>query len=397
MIKDLFVIFSFRRMKKPLVAFVLSLVAMSLFLVNACWKWSLGLESSLLGKYEMARRALSSSDDSLPQEVFLVNVAYDRQLADISDEWGLPVGNTDITDRSKLYHLLSQLHQLGDYRYIVLDIDLNANSCQTNIDDSLYQLIGRMSRIVVPDGGFESMMSPQIETKSASSVYVTNILNDKCSKYPLVSNSRPSVALKMYEELSGVSLSPSLFMYSDGNGCLPKTLPLSISYYIDGAYSEEGEKIYYNMGTDLLDDSSDCPAIELARDKVVLIGDYVERDMHPTYLKDMPGTLIHYNAYRSLVEQRAYIDGWLLLLLWLVCMYITLTQLYDISLNDMLAQHMHIRNGVWQFVLTWLDYTLLLEAIMITYYIYKTQVYEILLLAIYLTIQKNVICWTKRK
>ena len=353
-------------LKTALLALVASLVAMSVFFVNACQEWSLGLEGSLLGRYEVARSAVTVDYGNMPSDALLVNVAYDRQLTDISDELGIPVGNTDITDRNKLFRLLSALHRSDDYRYILLDVELCADGCHTSIDDSLCQLIGSMSRIVLPDGGGVGLLPPRLQRKSAPAVYVTNIINNKCSKYPLIYDGRPSVALQMYEETAGVNLSPSLFMYSDGRGCLPGNLPLSVRYYINGAYTADGEKNYYNMGADLLGEESGEALTELAKGKMVLIGDFVERDMHATYRIDLPGILVHYNVWRSLMEHRAYMSFWLLALLLLMCFAITIAQLKGFSFADMLSRRVHIDNAVWRASLTWLDYTLLLEVIMLS-------------------------------
>ena len=48
-----------------------------------------------------------------------VNVAYDKEFVEATDEYGLPVGQTQITDRQKLLQLLQELKRRNDYKYIL--------------------------------------------------------------------------------------------------------------------------------------------------------------------------------------------------------------------------------------------------------------------------------------
>ena len=65
-------------------------------------------------------------------------------------------------------------------------------------------------------------------------------------------------------------------------------------------YGGNGEKSYYNMGSDLLSNYSGQDISTLAKNKLVFIGDMVE-DVHDTYSGLKPGTVITYHALRSLL------------------------------------------------------------------------------------------------
>ena len=52
--------------------------------------------------FERARSICGMNTDSLPDDLLIVNIAYDRQLVDVTDNDGIVKGNTDITDRQKL-------------------------------------------------------------------------------------------------------------------------------------------------------------------------------------------------------------------------------------------------------------------------------------------------------
>ena len=55
-------------------------------------------------------------------EAVFVNVAYDKQLIERYDGYGMNVGNADITDRAKLRSFLEVLQKTNTFKYIFLDV-----------------------------------------------------------------------------------------------------------------------------------------------------------------------------------------------------------------------------------------------------------------------------------
>ena len=80
-----------------------------------------------------------SYDDAL-----FVNVEYDKDLAFRTED---TLRKVAVTDRAKLYKLLSTLDSSRTYKYVILDVLFDKND-STAYDDSLYNLIGRMDNIV---------------------------------------------------------------------------------------------------------------------------------------------------------------------------------------------------------------------------------------------------------
>ena len=78
-------------------------------------------EVEVLQDWDRVKTLFRWKGDSVPDEVLLVNVAYDKQLVDFSKE-GIPVGQVPITDRWKLFHFLQQAKEANNYRYILLDV-----------------------------------------------------------------------------------------------------------------------------------------------------------------------------------------------------------------------------------------------------------------------------------
>lgn len=371
---------------------VSSCVALVIYIINASMNISIGLESSLLENYEKVLSLLQLSyHDSIPPEVMPINVAYDRQLVEVNDDLGIPCGNTDITDRSKLFWILKILNEAANYKYIILDVDISIKGNITNIDDSLFTLIENMKHILLPYPEQEGLPNEKISSKLAPSSYATSIWSDKCIKYPLFLNNQKTIALRMYDDLFNHQTSTFMGFIKDECSILTKSQPLVFPYRIRGAYKEDGIKNYYNLGADLM--ANDSPALirDLAQNKIVMIGDFIERDMHDTFLKPQPGVLIHYNAYRTLVEKRASISLGFIFLLWLLCVIITLFQLKKKSFSNIISHFIRIKSSFWIYVSEGINYTLLFSSICILGYVIYDRIYEVLIFSLFFPIQKLII------
>ena len=352
---------------------------------------SFGLETDMIEKYTTILGFSKDNNSHTPKNVLLVNIAYDRQLVDVKDELGIPVGNTDLTDRKKLFYFLNALHKSKKYRFILLDIDLSKKQGKTIYDDSLCNLISIMDRIAIPSPVTGDLLSPKLMKKSYPSLYTKLLWNDKCAKYPLVCDGKLSIASYMYQEINKNNITSFCGIIFDNNGMLPSSICLTLPYYIKSAYQEDGEKNYYNLGSDILTDGDSNVISGLSDNKIILIGDFVERDMHNTYLGIQPGVMIHYNIYDSLLSGRAYITINILLLIWIVCFFLTMLQFHSISLTEIIAKIIHVKNQAAITFLTWIDYTLLFELISFYIFIFYGKIYELIIMSTYLTLQKYII------
>ena len=61
-------------------------------------------------------------DKALDEDVVFINIANDKQLVDVADEFAIPIGNAAITDRAKLELLLRLIQSSADYQYVLLDV-----------------------------------------------------------------------------------------------------------------------------------------------------------------------------------------------------------------------------------------------------------------------------------
>ena len=116
-----------------------------------------------------AGRDKTSADD-----VVFINVAYDKQLVGIADEFGIPVGNAAVTDRQKLAKLLEIIEDSDSYQYVMLDVFFESGYA-TDADSALFSRITGMDRIVIPKHTDGILWSDVLEAKSAYADYATSI------------------------------------------------------------------------------------------------------------------------------------------------------------------------------------------------------------------------------
>ena len=235
-----------------------------------------------------------------------IKVKKDRSLVPVVDGFGIPIGEVDITDRAKLAQLLSCLKEYDNYRYILCDIAFN-DEYKTADDSLLYGLITSMQRIVVPS---ESPVLPaSLSQKAAPSAYKVFHHGDPFMKYQYLIDDERTIPLKMWNDISGNDLFRHWWGYSSTRRAISNnTAVLDFTHILNYAKqtesSREGnlnleKKMVYHLGADILD--ADCPP-PMFEDRIILIGDFFEQDMHDTAIGQVPGVLLLYAAYRGLVD-----------------------------------------------------------------------------------------------
>ena len=238
---------------------------------------------------------------SYPEDsVLCVNVAFDKQLADAYSEAGFKVGQSDVTDRSKLLRFLRIAGQ-ADYRYIFLDVRF-PEGLKTENDEELFSLIKGMPRLVLSNhssyGGY-SIADSSLLSKSALADYRMTAFTG-FTRYQYLQHGQ------MEQERADFTLR------------------------------------YPYLGAHYLDWNTDEELVRSLKDKIILIGDFDE-DLHQTYVGDVPGAMLSFLGWWELHTSRHIVPLWLIL---------TLLVLYSIIVFLLLTPH---RN--------WYDYVPLLNRI----------------------------------
>ena len=303
--------------KKKLIWMIIVPAIVSLLLTVSCYYyWNARFT---FGFGDMSVRASSAFKDLLFEQkksfddVIAVNVSYDRTLEPYADEFGIPVGVIDITDRAKLLAFMDSLSVWDNYKYIVCDISFDGFT--TQYDSALFARLGGMRDIVVAGGDPESCPVDLLGV-SANSDYDQLMSGDGFLKYNyFTKDGGESMAYRMWKDLDNGRIRKHWWGYSsNGKLCVCSLIP-DLEFITRNDWSYDGEKNIYNLGADVL---SVPESVRLFDDRIILIGDFKEFDFHDTIKNEVAGTAIIYNAYLALKDNDHIVRWPVLLILFVV-------------------------------------------------------------------------------
>lgn len=349
--------------------------------MNVYWPWT-GGEKMKLQICEWAKQRLRKQDtgSDMFDSVMRVNVHYDK-VFELERVDGKPKGKESVADHRKLLEFLRKLKEYDNYKYIMLDLYIEKDIAQ-ECDSELISLIESMDRIVVPIplGGLEKI-DKRLVYHAAMAKYGSTLWENDFVKYPYYSDGVKSIPLKMYEDITGRTISDYKLLAWD-RGIARKNVLLTYEF------RELGSP--YHLGLGILGDSLEEVKSEgilnkpqKFKDKYILIGDFNE-DSHNTFLGEMSGTAINFNAFISLLHGKHRPS-----LPMILVMYVIFTGLVYLTLTRSRA----VSGGFWSYG-TWL------LVFCITVYLLFNEVYEILVLSVVYSvfnwfIKHNVITNTK--
>ena len=239
---------------------------------------------------ELLKNKTGLSEKTDYKDALFINVSYDKQLIDKNDDMGMPIGNTDITDRSKLLNILSRLDSIGQHRYIILDVRFE-KGYDSEADSALFAKLKGMDNITIASHKDIELADSALKKKAAISDYASTIVATNFTRYKYLYDSQPSMPLYAYREMTGKTITRHGFLYTcDGRLCHNSAF-LNFPAKAFSEYDESGNKTYYNLGSDILESYSDSDLAVLTKDKMVFIGDMTE-DVHDTYSGLKPGSVI---------------------------------------------------------------------------------------------------------
>ena len=330
------------------------------------------------------------------QEMLLVNIAYDKQLIEKTDEYGMPAGNTDITDRTKLLEFLHFLRSTNQYRYIFLDVRFENGYCGTEADSALFAEIRSMRNIVIANHSDIEIADSSLLEKAAISDYKATIVATNFARYKYSYNGYPTMPLYAYREITGNTINNHFLYYScDGKLCYNS---LFIDFPVEdfGEYNEKNVKQYYNLGSDLLDGYSEEDMAVLTKGKYIIIGDMIE-DVHDTYSGPKPGSVITYYAFTALMEGKHIVPFGLMSFLVLVYFLISLSQFNHHSLIEQIPYVRKSKSKPLHFALSFVEYTFILSVTAIMLNIIWDISISILVPSTYFAIQKTIVNYKRTK
>jgi len=315
---------------------------------------------------ESVKRMLTGTPSSQNDDVLYVNVAYDKKLINYNHPYyGFPEGQIDITNREKLLQFVQVARKSNNYKYIFLDVrfekgyeDFDSLRGKT-VDKILYQEIIKTPRVVISHHSDIEIADSTLLSKTALNDYYGMINKTGMARYQYLSKDGKSVALKMYNDINGKDINKHGLLYTS-NGSLCYNCPfLHITHEFPNKYDEDGNFQYYNLGVDLLDVYSDDEIANMIKDKIVIIGDFVE-DLHDTYKGQQPGSFITYNAYTFLAEGKHLVKWSFVTFSFIFFIFISFYLFSNINIIDHLPFVKSHSSGIFYFILSLLGFSTLM-------------------------------------
>lgn len=257
------------------------------------------------------------------------NIAYDKQLVAVSDEYGDSIGCIDITNRKNLLRFL-EIAEKSNYKYIFLDVRFDKRY-MSDEDSLLFSKIISMRDIVISthynsDCHYEiadNCLLPKAAYADHMSTYFSGF-----TKYSYLQRDSASVALKLYNDMDGGRIRRiGPFFVSNGSLCNN----MQFLSFTDSDISDVEIPKEPPFGGEVLQMLSEEEIIDQMNDKIVVVGDMVS-DIHNTYVGTVPGSLINIRAYEYLAKGKHLVNFYLilfLLVIYSVCVYFILYAPFD--------------------------------------------------------------------
>lgn len=379
MMKTLLIFLHFLRREQYHIG--VSILVAILMLVFDYWAMNssitLGSEKGKLQIMEYVRQRLFGFTNShISDSVLMIDVHYDKVfVTERTTDGTLEKGQVPVTDRKKLLRLLKYLQAHNDYNYVLLDIRLEASTRQPE-DTALWNTISLMPRIVMARSTNAKLASPLLEKKTGAAQYNVALWETDFVKYPFYIDSIPSMALMMYREKTGYDV------YQYGPLWIDRGRLARRSIIQTWDITNHQNRFYLGELLEELESGDDEDWDGNPSGKYILIGDF-EDDIHPTFIGEIPGTLLIFNAYLSLLKQRHIVSPMLLIALFFLFYF--------------MAWSTFVKKGFISWMCSFLGYSFFLTLFCFIAYLVFNEVYDILVIALLFTIFKTLVeCYDNR-
>ena len=257
-----------------------------------------------------------------------------------------------------------------DIKYALLDV-LFSDNYKSKADSILIETLLKTHRVSISRSSTTNLIDDRLNEKAGYTDYATDVLETNFVKYQFLKDGEPTMPYMAYQ-----SIEPNNQMYSFGpfywsDGHLywnSLTLRFPTKLWNNSTLGTKGnddinlqEKKILNLGADILDLGIDIPA--LVKDKIVVIGDYTEDDIHDTYIGKIAGPVININALEALRTNELEIPWSLiifLLLFYIAVGYFTIRQ--PISVSKILNR-LHLNTTFVKYVLSFIGYSFLFSIV----------------------------------
>ncbi|UZR93937.1 CHASE2 domain-containing protein [Chondrinema litorale] len=246
--------------------------------------------------------------------LLLVNVSWDKKLIPRIDSTGTPIGNQAITNRASIAKLLQAMNQKPDnHEFLLIDV----NFLDDSPDDSLLEaeLLKVKNCLVSYHKDVKGKpLYPVVKAPlGLSDMQVDDEDRDLVLKYHLIQgDSLKTTPLLMYEKIHDAKFEEG-FLYDklDGKKIFNSFI---IDYPVD-QYDIFKRDMYNYLYLNEMVMASPSFIQAMTKDKIVIVGDFEDRDIHNTIYGKTPGPLILLNAFLALENGDNLVSIYFILLL----------------------------------------------------------------------------------
>ncbi|GAA4840076.1 hypothetical protein [Algivirga pacifica] len=267
--------------------------------------FALGDEVTLIEMTSIMKNTLFKVEEKPPKERFLfINCAWEKDLIPKLDEYGWEIGKIDITDRNSLGKFVQKINRTNAHELLLMDIQFYMPTAN---DSVLAAELPKLKKGLVSyhKGADNKPRYPIFKGiplgLSDMESQLRSNQDDLVLKYHLIQgDSLKTTPLRMYEEIHQDTLEHGLFFNSLGG------YPILNAYIIEhpirknDLFNKVDSLRYPYMHLSEVINISDKRFAKIVKDKVIVLGDFENLDIHRTIYGKQPGPLILVNAFLAL-------------------------------------------------------------------------------------------------
>jgi CHASE2 domain len=315
-------------------------------------------------------------------DYLLINTAYEKTLIPKQDEFGFDIGSETITNRESLATFFQKAAIKNQHKFIVCDVFLESPSGHDSLLLASVQVAKNVRFPYHREAG--EFLKPIVPVPVAFSDYDTDFGNFLKYSYLQFDTCR-SVALEMYNAMDDSSYKKRGIFYTK-NGSLALN-SFIIEFPIRQFDIFRDDTLGYNSMH--LANFLSLPeelAHETLKGKIVVVGDFLENDMHQTIYGTTAGPLIHLDAYLNLKQNRNNLPIWFFFYLFIFYALFSYTLVFSTSLFT-ISWIKKIQNNKWGgFIVDYLKYAFFLLLMSVVSFLIFDVHLNVLILSLYFSL-----------
>ena len=263
-----------------------------------------------------------------PNDFIFINVAYDQQLNTKKDENGFDQGKESITDRHLLARFFNILNQKPNNQvFILCDIFFNefaeSDACgpsKPSADSLLAVELAKTKNLLLSTHLNANDSSQQIVFHAPTAIADYQVADEMFLKFQLIyQDTVKTIPLRMYEIVHHTTANFNGWFIRLGDAWFLNTIIPDMTIRQFNLFGDPTQVRYKvdNLTNILSGVMTDQQVLEYVKDRIIVIGDFENKDIHKTIYGDTAGSLLLLNTYLTLKKGNNQITLFFIAFLWL--------------------------------------------------------------------------------